>query len=90
MIIFAIRSPSHCHFGIPGLNLYVAEEEKGNQFKIAGGSPGVKVSWQVTGMRQDAYARKHCMQVEEAKLEKERGTYLHPYPFGNSEEKGVN
>ncbi len=76
--------------GMPGPNLFVAEEIKGNQFKIAGGQPGMKVSWQVTGIRQDAYARKHRIPVEELKPETQRGTYLHPDAFGQSEEKGVN
>ena len=42
--------------GAPGPNLYIAEEISGNHFKVAGGKPGGKVSWQVTGVRQDAYA----------------------------------
>ena len=40
--------------GAPGLNLYVAAEVPGNRFKIAGRGSGAKVSWQVTGIRQDA------------------------------------
>ena len=40
-------------------NLYIAEEISGNRFKIAGGKPGGKVSWQVTGIRQDAWAKAH-------------------------------
>jgi hypothetical protein len=40
-------------------NLYVAEEISANTFKIAGGKPGAKVSWQVTGIRQDKDAREH-------------------------------
>ena len=39
--------------GAPMPGLYVAQEVKGNSFKIAGGKPGGKVSWQVTGVRQD-------------------------------------
>ena len=38
-------------------NLYVAEEISANTFKVAGGKPGAKVSWQVTGIRQDKEAR---------------------------------
>lgn len=40
-------------------NLYVAEEISANTFKVAGGKPGAKVSWQVTGIRQDKDAREH-------------------------------
>jgi len=75
--------------GAPGPNLYVAEEISGNRFKIAGGKPGAKVSWQVTGIRQDAYANAHRIPVEEAKSEKERGLYLHPELFGESQEKSI-
>lgn len=31
-------------------NVYVAEEVSDNHFKIAGGQPGMKVSWQITGL----------------------------------------
>src|SRR6185436_12371624 len=37
--------------GAPGPNLYVAEEMSANAFTIAGGTAGMKVSWQVTGVR---------------------------------------
>src|SRR5882762_7360391 len=42
--------------GAPSPNLYIAVEVTGNRFQIAGGRPGAKVSWQVTGVRHDAYA----------------------------------
>ncbi|MBN1925389.1 MAG: hypothetical protein JW798_06110 [Prolixibacteraceae bacterium] len=64
--------------GAPGPNLYIAEEINNNQFKIAGGNPGMKVSWQVTGIRNDAYARNHRIEVEIQKTEEERGKYLFP------------
>jgi hypothetical protein len=66
--------------GAPGPNLYVAKEIAGNKFIIAGGKPGAKVSWQVTGIRHDAYADAHRVVPEEDKG-KERGTYLHPELF---------
>lgn len=75
--------------GAPGPNLYVAEEIKANRFKIEGGQPGAKVSWQVTGVRQDAYANAHRIRVEEDKPDSERGYYLHPDAFGQPESKGV-
>ena len=52
-------------------------------------APNVRVSWQVTGTRQDAYANRHRIPIEEAKPEAERGTYLHPESFNQPEEKGV-
>jgi hypothetical protein len=47
--------------------VYIASEVSGNQFKIGGGRPGMKVSWQVTGIRQDAFANEHRIPVEEDK-----------------------
>jgi hypothetical protein len=52
--------------------VYVAQEIRNNRFKIAGGRPGLKVSWQLTGIRHDAYANSHRPPVEEAKPEKDR------------------
>jgi hypothetical protein len=68
--------------GGPGPNLHVADEIKENRFRIAGGSPGLKVSWQVTGIRQDPYANAHRIQVEEDKPAAAVGTYLHPEAYG--------
>jgi hypothetical protein len=44
--------------------IYVVEEIVDGKFKIAGGAPGMKVSWQVTGTRNDRYARDHRLAVE--------------------------
>ena len=49
----------------------------------------MKVSWQVTGTRQDAYANAHRIPVEEAKPANERGLYLCPELFGQPAEKRV-
>jgi hypothetical protein len=70
--------------------VYVADEVANNQFRIAGGKPGLKISWQVTGIRQDAWANAHRIPVEEAKPAKEQGFYLSPELFGASEKQGVN
>ena len=71
--------------GAPGPNLYVASEVSSNRFKIARGIPDGKVSWQVTGIRQDAWANAHRIAVEEAKPASQRGTYLHPVEYGQPE-----
>ena len=68
---------------------YVAEEITGNQFKVAGGIPGRKVSWQVTGIRHDAFANANRIQVEEQKPDAAVGTYLHPEAFGQPVERVV-
>ncbi|MCI0391312.1 MAG: hypothetical protein MOB07_21430 [Acidobacteria bacterium] len=69
--------------------VFVARKVNGNRFKIAGGKAGMEVSWQLTGVRKDAYAEYHRIQVEEMKPVEERGSYLYPEAFGKSEEKGV-
>jgi len=75
--------------GAPGPNLYIAEKIFNNRFKIAGGTPGMEVSWQVTGIRQDAFANAHRIPVEEEKLGDKRGKYLHPKEHGVSETMGI-
>jgi hypothetical protein len=75
--------------GAPGPNLFVAKEIDGNHFSIAGGKPGMKVSWQVTGIRQDAWANAHRIPVEEDKQGNERGKYLHPELFGAGEDQRI-
>ncbi len=75
--------------GAPGPNLYIAQEILGNRFRIAGGSPRMKVSWQVTGVRHDPYADAHRVQVEEDKPEAERGYYLHPELYGQPRELSI-
>jgi hypothetical protein len=70
--------------GAPGRDLYVAEEVSGGHFKIAGGRPGGKVSWQVSGVRNDAWEKAHPMVVEADKGAK-RGQYLTPELYGAPE-----
>jgi hypothetical protein len=67
----------------------VAAKMKGNRFVIKTNAPNVEVSWQVTGVRQDAFAKKNRIKVEVEKDERERGLYLHPDAFGLSDEKNV-
>ena len=67
----------------------VAEKIKNNRFTIKTNAPNVEVSWQITGVRQDAYANKHRIAIEVDKPEAERGTYLHPDAFNQPEEKSV-
>jgi len=49
----------------------------------------MKVSWQVTGVRQDAFAKAHPLQVEVDKPESEHGYYIHPELYGAPEEKSI-
>ena len=68
----------------------VAEEIDGNQFRIQTDKPLVRVSWQVTGIRQDAYANAHRIPVEEDKPADEQGLYLHPTELGEPAELGLD
>jgi hypothetical protein len=92
--------------GAPGPNLHIAEaipedsstnysdsssnNNDGSHFKIAGGTSGMKVSWQVTGIRRDPWANANRIQVEEDKPAKEPGYYIYPDLYGQPEEKGIN
>lgn len=75
--------------GSPAPDLHIAQEFSANRFKIAGGQPGMRVCWQVTGVRQDAYALAHPLIVEEEKSPTERGYYLHPELHGQPIEQSI-
>ena len=51
--------------------------------------PGVKVSWQVTGIRQDAWAKAHRIPVEVDKAQRDQGHYLHPELFGHEGQPSI-
>ena len=67
----------------------VGEEIKENRFLIRTNAANVKVSWQVTGIRQDGWANNNRIKVEVQKPERERGYYLHPEVFNQPEERGI-
>ena len=56
----------------------VAQEISNNQFLIKTDEPNIKVSWQITGIRHDAYAEKNRIEVEVDKPKSEIGSYLYP------------
>jgi hypothetical protein len=64
--------------GSPGPELHISREVKDGKFSIAGGKAEQKVSWQVSGIRQDAWANANRIPVEVDKPEKDQGRYLHP------------
>jgi trimeric autotransporter adhesin len=75
--------------GAAAPNLHIAQEIQNRSFKIAGGPANTKVSWQVTGVRQDAWEKAHPMAVEVAKPARERGYYLNPELFGAPPERSM-
>jgi hypothetical protein len=70
--------------------VYIAQKIADNRFTIAGGKPGMEVSWQVTGIRKDPFANAHRIPVEEDKRPADRGRYLYPKEYGMPETMGVN
>jgi hypothetical protein len=67
----------------------VVSEVSNNQFTIKTDKPNVKVSWQVTGIRQDAWANANRIPVEVSKEPADQGLYLHPELFGAPPEKSI-
>jgi trimeric autotransporter adhesin len=67
--------------GQPAPDLHVSKEVSGGRFTIAGGKPGQRVSWQVTGIRHDAWADANRIPVEVDKSLEDQGRYLHPELF---------
>jgi hypothetical protein len=68
----------------------VAQEIRNNQFTIKTDHPGVKVSWQVTGIRQDPWAVANRIAVEEEKTIADKGRYLHPELWGRPREEHIH
>jgi hypothetical protein len=69
--------------------LHVARKVDGGRFGIAGGAPGQEVFWQVTGIRNDAWAARHRIKVEPLKRPRDRGKYLAPELFGKRRSEGL-
>ena len=75
--------------GAPAPSLHVASEVRDFRFRIAGGSSGQKVFWQVTGVRQDRWATANRTRVDYRKPPAERGRYLHPELLGRPRAEGL-
>jgi TGF-beta propeptide len=67
----------------------VENEVSNHEFTIKTDKPNVKVSWQVTGIRQDAWANANRIPVEVSKAPADQGLYLHPELFGASSDKSI-
>jgi hypothetical protein len=65
----------------------VSEEISDNKFSIKTDKPNVKISWQVTGIRKDAYAEKNRIVPEVEKSKEEKGKYLYPDAYRQVPEK---
>ncbi len=67
----------------------VSKEMSGNTFEIKTSIPNVKVSWMVTGVRQDAWANAHRVVTEVEKAPADKGKYLHPELLGLSNDSKI-
>ncbi len=67
----------------------VARKIENHQFEVRTSAPNVEVSWQVTGVRQDAFAKANPLVVEQEKEPQLRGYYIHPELYAAPEEKQI-
>jgi hypothetical protein len=67
----------------------VSSRVSNHQFGIKTDKPNVDVSWQIAGVRQDAFAKAHPLVVEQEKNARERGFYLHPELYGAPPDRGM-
>ncbi len=74
--------------GEPAL-LYIAEEILNNQFVIAGGTPGMKVSWEVKAQRSDLYVQRMGAPESLRKSPELQGRYLMPGLYDQPADKGI-
>lgn len=75
--------------GSPAPNLHIARELADRSFEIAGGRPMMRVCWQVTGVRRDAWAKAYPLNVDEEKSADERGRYLNPEVHDQPIDRGI-
>ena len=67
----------------------IGQKIANHQFTIRTNAPNVEVSWQVTGVRQDAFAKANPLIVEEEKEPRLKGFYIHPEYYGAPPEKQI-
>jgi hypothetical protein len=58
-------------------------------FRIRTDEPSTAVSWQVTGIREDPYAKAHRIPTVQDKVGADRGRYLTPEVYGQPASKGI-
>jgi hypothetical protein len=74
--------------GAPAPMLHVAVEIADNRFKIAGGAPNAKVSWEIKAIRNDKFMQRYGAPVEKDKDEANKGVYLQPELYNQPAEQG--
>jgi hypothetical protein len=66
----------------------IKKEVSNNQFIIKSNQPNIKVSWQITGVRNDRNMQYAPFVAETEKEEKNKGKYLSPEAFGKPKSQG--
>jgi hypothetical protein len=69
--------------------VFVAKRLRNGRFRIAGGSRGLTVSWQITATRRDAWAEGHRLAVQSAKPSDQVGHYLDPRSHGRRLDESI-
>ncbi|NQW42985.1 MAG: hypothetical protein HQ463_06095 [Bacteroidetes bacterium] len=67
----------------------IIKKIEGNQFTIQTNLPNIEVSWQVTGVRNDAWAKANPIIPEKTKADKDKGKYLTPELFGQPKTQSI-
>jgi hypothetical protein len=67
----------------------IASRIANGRFTIQTDKPNVTISWQVTGIRQDAWANAHRIPLEEEKPPTQRGHYIHPELFHHTGDPSI-
>jgi hypothetical protein len=75
--------------GAPAPGIHIADEISQNRFRIVGGEAGTKISWQVTGVRNDRWAAANPLDIEQPKSAEERGHYLEPGLYDAPEDRRI-
>ena len=75
--------------GAPAPMLHIGVKEQANRFQIAGGTPGMEVSWEVKALRTDRFVAQRGAPVERLKTGAEQGKYLEPALYGKPQEMGI-
>jgi hypothetical protein len=67
----------------------VSQEISNGHFTIRTSKPNLKVSWLVTGLRNDAYAQQLNFTAEVAKTGEQLGKFINPQAYGAPESAGI-
>jgi hypothetical protein len=67
----------------------IQDEINDNKFTIKTDKPNVKVSWMVTGVRNDPYAKENRIIPEVEKRQDDKGKYLYPAGYKASDDKQI-